>query len=413
MKINVKILNEEQFEMYQSIEALKRCCISGKLKSSEMVQIENMTKKQKEKLVCELYFRNKRSKDFCYTRDGRVKSHNPQFIATTREGLIDKLYEYYFSNTLEDVYKEWVQYRSQTHIVSPKTIEEDISIWNRFIACPHSEIANMQLDQIKPVHVMKLFHTWTGNGQITRKDFNNRKSVLNGIFRYAVLHEIIASNPIASISCTDLNFKPPQRRKKAYTVEERRKLIDYLNTLTPDAYVYAILLDCYGIFRIGEIKGLVWQESDGNKVHIREQLVRERKLNDDLTFGNRYLVRKSPKGNPDYSIRTEYISDAGLQILQKMKALNPDGEFLFMYEGRPLNTDTFNRRLKKYCNNIGIPYLSSHALRFTGASILYNSGVNMVDIQPLLGHSNLNMSIRYLSQPVKENDTNLMANILK
>ena len=32
---------------------------------------------------------------------------------------------YYFNNTLEDIYKQWVQHRAETQIVSQKTIEED------------------------------------------------------------------------------------------------------------------------------------------------------------------------------------------------------------------------------------------------------------------------------------------------
>ncbi|MFR5584791.1 MAG: hypothetical protein ACLTLQ_14175 [[Clostridium] scindens] len=134
--------------------------------------------------------------------------------------MIDKLYEYYFDNILEDVYKNWIQHRSETKIVSGKTIEEDIGIWNRFIA--DSEIATMQIVDIKPKHLMKLFQLWTGNGQITRKDFNNRKSVLNGIFRYAVLNEMITYNPITSLPCNDLKYKIPMAKKKAYT--KRRTL---------------------------------------------------------------------------------------------------------------------------------------------------------------------------------------------
>ena len=95
-----------------------------------------------------------------------------------------------------------------------------------------------------------------------------------------------------------------------------------------------------------------------------------------------------------------------------MKELNPDGEFLFMYKGKPLTTDTFNRRLKQYCNEIGIQYLSSHKIRFTTASMLYNAGVKPIDIQPLLGHSNLAMTTHYISQPVTAKDTSQMAQIL-
>lgn len=358
-----KLITYEQKQRFLSIERLQLFIGSDTLTPSETVQLKEMTKKQKEKLVSEIYFKNKRRKEFYTCKDGRIKSYAPQFIANTREELVDKLYEYYFNNTLEDVYKQWVKHRSKTKIVSGKTIEEDIGIWNRFLA--KSEVSQMQIAEIKPKHLMKLFQTWTGNGLITRKDFNNRKSVLNGIFRYAVLNEVITYNPITSIPCNDLKYKLPMAKKKAYTIEERAALLSYLQTLKPDAYILAIMLAFYGIFRIGEIKALSWDSEDKNTVVIRQQLVEERILEDDLSLGAPRKVIKQPKGNPYYSIRTETLSDQGVTILKKMKEINPDGELLFMYEGRPLTTETFNRRLKKYCNAARIPYLSSHKIRFT------------------------------------------------
>lgn len=403
-------LTKEQQQLYISIQALQNLMSNATLTSSEMVQQLEMTKKQKEKLVSEIYFKDKKRKEFYTCKDGRVKSYDPQFIASSKEQLIDKLYAYYFSNTLEDIYKEWVQYRAETKIVSGKTLEEDIGLWNRLLA--DSAIAKMQIMEIKPVHLLKLFQTWTGNGLITRKDFNNRKSVLNGIFRYAVLNELISSNPITSISCTELKFKLPNAVKKAYTIEERRKLLAYLATLEPDAYVLAIMLAFYGIFRIGEIKGLCWDYNDGNIVTIKNQLVEERVLKSDLTLGQPRKLLKDPKGNPNYSIRTECVSEEGLNILKKMKELNPTGKLLFMHQNRPISTETFNRRLKKYCGEISIPYLSSHKIRFTGASMLYHAGVKPIDIQPLLGHSSLSMTEHYIGQRVEKNDPTLMARVL-
>lgn len=409
--MNLKpLLTSEQQQLFKSIRELQNLLNNGTLISSGAVQLKEMTQKQKEKLVSEIYFKNKRRKEFYTCKDGRIKSYNPQFIANTREELIDKLYEYYFNNTLEDVYKQWVKHRSKTKIVSGKTIEEDIGIWNRFLA--KSEVSQMQIAEIKPKHLMKLFQTWTGNGLITRKDFNNRKSVLNGIFRFAVLNEVITYNPITSIPCNDLKYKLPLAKKKAYTIEERAALLSYLQTLEPDAYILAIMLAFYGIFRIGEIKALSWNSHDKNTVVIRQQLVEERTLEDDLSLGTPQKVIKQPKGNPYYSIRTETLSDQGVAILKKMKEINPDGELLFMYEGRPLTTETFNRRLKKYCNAVGIPYLSSHKIRFTGASMLYNAGVKPIDIQPLLGHSTLSMTEHYIGQRVQESPDSQMARIL-
>lgn len=404
-------ITEKQITEYRSLESLLSALKDATLESAEAAHYADMIQKKKRALVADIYFKDKKRKEFYYCKDGRVKSYNPQFIAKSEDELIEKLYEFYFSNTLQNVYEEWLNYRNTTQTVSAKTIEEDMGLWRRFLA--KTDLADMQIAKIKPKHIMKLFQSWTGNGLITRKDFNNRKSLLNGIFKYAVLNEFIPYNPISSIPCNDLKFKMPAAKKKAYTIEERNALLAYLETLEPDAYILAIILAFHGIFRIGEIKALEWDEKDENQVLIRHQLIEQRVLKDDMTLSHPHRILKDPKGNPCYSIRTEYLSSKGLAILRKMKALNPNGEFLFMYEGRPLTTATFNRRLKKYCKEVGIPYLSSHKIRFTGASMLYNSGVKAIDIQPLLGHSTLSMTEHYIGQRVTDRDTSQMAHILK
>jgi len=380
------------------------------LSQSEMVQHQKMISKRKKELVYKLYFENKRKKEFINCKDGRVKSYNPQFIAKTEESLIDKLYDYYFNRSLERIYKEWLRRRSDLKLVANRTIKEDLRIWNQFIA--NSQIANMAITDIRPRHLMDLFQRWTGNGLITRKDFNNRKSLLNGIFKYAVLQELIPTNAIPSLDINQLNFKIPVPVVKSYTMEQRQLLLDYLDTLEPDAYVLAISFSFRGLFRIGEIKGLKWQSSDKNNVFIDKQLVEERELQEDFTLGKTFRAEKDPKGNPHYSKRLMPISKAIIPTLEKMKKLNPFGEYLFMFEGRPLTTVTFNVRLKKYCDAIGIPYLSSHKIRFTGASILRDKGMKSVDIMPLLGHSNLAMTEHYIGQRVNERDTSQMAQIL-
>ena len=403
-------LTAEQQNLYNTIIALQSLIESATLNTAEMSQYTDMTYAKKKKLVSEIYFKDKKRKEFYACKDGRYKSYNPQFIAPSEKELVQKLYDYYFNNTLEDIYKQWVQHRAETQIVSKKTIEEDIGIWNRFIA--DTELARMQIAEIKPVHVMKLFQIWTGNGKITRKDFNNRKSVLNGIFRHAVLNEIITFSPITDLPCNTLKFKLPNASKKAYTVEEHAMLLSYLKTLEQDAYTLAIQFAFYGIFRVGEIKGLTWDTENENIITIKQQLVEERTLQEDMTFSHPHRVLKDPKGNPFYSIRTEELPEAGINILRKMKELNPNGKLVFMHEGRPLTTDTFNRRLKKYCGELGITYLSSHKIRFTNASMLFDAGVKAIDIQPLLGHSNLAMTQHYIGQRTTERDSTEMARIL-
>ena len=99
--------------------------------------------------------------------------------------------------------------------------------------------------------------------------------------------------------------------------------LSYLRTLEQDAYTLAIQFASYGIFRVGEIKGLTWDTKNENIITIKQQLVEERTLQDDMTFSHPHRVLKDPKGNPFYSIRTEELPEAGIAILRKMKELNP------------------------------------------------------------------------------------------
>lgn len=98
-----------------------------------------------------------------------------------------------------------------------------------------------------------------------------------------------------------------------------------------------------------------WVNTKENVITIQHQLVEERILQDDMTLSQPQRILKNPKGNPYYSIRTEQFPQEGVMVLKKMKELNPHGKILFMHEGRPLTTDSFNRRLKKYCTEKGFP----------------------------------------------------------
>ena len=73
-----------------------------------------------------------------------------------------------------------------------------------------------------------------------------------------------------------------------------------------------------------------------------------------------------------------------------------------MCHRRTINNDTFNERLRNYCKDAGVPYLSSHKLRFTVASTLKAAGVETAYLQKTLGHSNRAMTEHYINETVEE-----------
>jgi hypothetical protein len=61
------------------------------------------------------------------------------------------------------------------------------------------------------------------------------------------------------------------------------------------------------------------------------------------------------KGNTSHGFRKQFLTDESLKILHKAKELNPNGIYVFEPNGEIMTTDSFNRRLKKYCKEAGVP----------------------------------------------------------
>ena len=394
----------------RSICQLKNMMKFDNLDSGEVRKLFNMISKKKTKLVENVYrTAHPRAKEelFYHMSDGRWRSRNPDFYADTREDLIEKLYDYFFTHTFEEVYLEWVDMRIKHGVKSNKTIQEDLSMLKNVFK--NEPIADMQIEEIKKKDIKYMYERWTGPGLITRKAFVNRKSALNGVFTFAAENEYIPINFIPSIGTSELKFKEPNHRNKAFHVNEREKLLNHLRTLEPDGYIFAIQLALYSTFRVGELRALRFEDLNGNILSIRHQLVEESSFSVDTNFMKvskepRHINEKLPKGNAHFSVRDIYLVPEAVEIIKKAHEINPDGEYLFMCHGRTINNDTFNERLRKYCNDAGVPYLSSHKLRFTVASTLKAAGVDTAYLQKTLGHSNRAMTEHYIYETVAESD---------
>lgn len=130
----------------------------------------------------------------------------------------------------------------------------------------------------------------------------------------------------------------------------------------------------------------------------------DNELNDDLSFSRRkVIISNQMKGGTSRGYRKEYLTDEAIKILEKARKLNPTGEYLFEPDGKLMSTDRFNRRLKKYCEECGIKYHSSHKIRFYCASTAYD-GKNLTTISKLMGHSDISTTLHYLRNVDKDND---------
>lgn len=367
----------------------------GMLSSSEFPEQLFMIKKKKVDSVHtgKIYER----KDGRFITRVSENGEEKQVSGKSEADLYTKLYDFYFgesNSTLETLYPQWLKWREEQASVSPKTIKENSYLWNAYLK--DTPISKIPIRLLKPKDFIKFFREVTKGGEITRKRFNDMKSVLNGIIYYAIELEIIEHNYLRDINYKQFRYKAENNNILPFTEEERLKIIAHLPN--NDLYSLALKFDFHMILRIGELKGLKWSDIKGDYIYI------QRFINDDNE------IIEDIKGHQEEGRRFIPLTATAKQLLERIREINPNSEFLFVHDGVPLATVTFNRRLKKCCKELGIEYRSSHKVRFSTASIMYKNGVGTPELQKMLGHTTLAMTTHYLRSVTPEEETLLKMN---
>lgn len=366
----------------------------GMLSSSEFPEQLFMIKKKKVDSVHtgKIYER----KDGRFITRVSENGEEKQVSGKSEADLYTKLYDFYFgesNSTLETLYPQWLKCEEQAS-VSPKTIKENSYLWNAYLK--DTPISKVPIRLLKPKDFIKFFREVTKGGEVTRKRFNDMKSVLNGIIYYAIELEIIEHNYLRDINYKQFRYKAENNNILPFTEEERLKIIAHLPN--DDLYSLALKFDFHMILRIGELKGLKWSDIKGDYIYI------QRFINDDNE------IIEDIKGHQEEGRRFIPLTATAKQLLERIREINPNSEFLFVHDGVPLATVTFNRRLKKCCKELGIEYRSSHKVRFSTASIMYKNGVGAPELQKMLGHTTLAMTTHYLRSVTPEEETLLKMN---
>ena len=119
---------------------------------------------------------------------------------------------------------------------------------------------------------------------------------------------------------------------------------------------------------------------------------------DDIDYQCSQIVVRGGKGGKD---RTTYFNrDAGSALAAYLRRRPPTREqriFLVekgTYKGKPLSVRGIQKRAEYYSKKCGV-HVSCHQLRHTMATQLLNGGADIVAIQELLGHSKIELTMRY------------------
>lgn len=203
---------------------------------------------------------------------------------------------------------------------------------------------------------------------VSKKTVNNRLTVLRKCLNSAQeLGELevvpkIRQFKLGATSFTYLEERDVQCLLVAAATEQERTLI---------------LVAVRTGLRISELRALRWQDVDFTRSMI------------SVTRALVYNHLDTPKNG---RVRHVPITKEVAQVLRR---LPHDGELVFHRNRQPLAYWTITHRLHQACARAGIKRIGWHVFRHTFASHLASRGAPLAAIKDLLGHSTVNMTMRY------------------
>lgn len=239
-------------------------------------------------------------------------------------------------------------------------------------------------------------------------------SVIERIFKYAVLIDIVPANPFDKVIRP--KSKPVSKRDNYLSKEELNDFLELAKNASLTYFWPLVHLLSYTGLREGEALALKWSDIDleNKRISIAKTVARI----------NGKQIIQSPKTKT--SIRTVLIDNMTLSILKKWKKdqikiyfkngkhFEGDDNFVFTNESADwVQTQNFTRYFKRFIQDHGLKAITPHGLRHTHASLLFAAKVDPKSISDRLGHSSVKITLDLYTHIADEQRTDAIDKLIE
>ena len=244
--------------------------------------------------------------------------------------------------------------------------------------------------------------------------YNHYLSVINRIFKYAVLMDILDSNPFDKV------IKPKsrqvQRKGNFLTKEELKEFLKLAQTTTLSYFFPLVHLMSYTGLRQGEALALKWSDIDfeNKKITVNKTAVRiegKQSLQTPKTKNSKRVISIDPT---TLSILKSWKKDQIKIYFKNGKHFEGDDNFIFTNQrGDWVHIHNFIRYFKRFIADHKLKPITPHGLRHTHASLLFSAGVEPKNISDRLGHSTVQITLDLYTHITEEQRTDTVEKLLE
>ncbi len=300
--------------------------------------------------------------------------------------------------TLHKLFNEWIAYKS-TITESDNTILRLKQQYRKYLE--DTPLFRSELKKVDRLTLQSFANQLIKDNKMSSKQWQNVKTILTGMFGYAMDKEMIDRNPMDRLTISVKFRQIPRKTGKTETFNttELRSLNHYLEERfkeTGDVIYLAVELNFLIGLRIGELVALKWEDwIDMTHLHISREETRNQKTRE-------YCIVDHTKTHQD---RYVPLIPKAISLLSRIREYSYGEEYVFTREDGRINSRQVSYVLEKYAKETGNPIKRTHKMRKTYASSLNANGVPIDAIRECLGHSNLQTTMSYLYNPLTDEET--------
>lgn len=303
------------------------------------------------------------------------------------------------AETFKEVYELWLLQYENT--VEQSTFIKTVSLFDNHIL---PSIGEYKIEKITVDICQKAVNDWAKK----LKNISKVKAYASRVFNFAVKRDFVQKNPFDLVELPRKRNKqlPDETDEKNFYTREQ--LIEFLSCLEKEtnvkAYVLFRLLAFSGM-RKGEALALTWRDINFKTKEIR--------INKALSRGkNSKLYIKSTKTNEARTIKMDEKTMGVLRMWKKKQKedyfklgfnTSKPSQLVFSNEKNEFIQPSKTREWILYVQEkYNLKKVTTHGLRHTHCSLLFEAGATLKEVQDRLGHSDIKTTMNIYTHVTKK-----------
>lgn len=303
------------------------------------------------------------------------------------------------AETFQEIYDIWMEQYPLT--VEASTLRKTLSSFEIHIL---PSLGRYKIDKITVEVCQKAVNTWASKV----KHFVELKAYAARIFQFAMKRGYTQNNPMVLVETPLIRKNVTDQDEKLENFYPKEELKEFLSCLQKDGKykIYALFrLLAYSGMRMGEAIALTWEDLNfkDNEIRISKSIARGLKA--------KQYVKTTKSGHS----RTIKMDEGTMAILKEWKkyqqidylklgfnTLQPNQLVFSNTKNTYLQPSTIRKWIVRVQAKYNLNEITTHGLRHTHCSLLFEAGASIKEVQDRLGHADAKITMNIYAHVSKK-----------